>query len=187
MERATIDPFARPRNRPSGAVRPASIAGPVVRGDQRGRELGFPTANLVAGPGAVRDGVWAGIVMLGDGSAHVATVSVGRRVTFYGRDGIRLVEAHLLDFSGDLYGQRAEVRLHAKLRRQRRFPDADALIAQMRQDVADTRTWAAAGLCRDGERAAAGLSPWACPAGDQEAGRSSEPVSASSSRSATVG
>lgn len=61
MERATIDldPFLRPGNRPSGAVRPTSIAGPVVRGDQRGRELGFPTANLVAEPGAARDGVWA--------------------------------------------------------------------------------------------------------------------------------
>jgi FAD synthase len=97
----------------------------------------------------------AGTVTLGDGSACAATVSVGRRVTFYGRNGFRLVEAYLLDFSGDLYGQWVEVRLCSRLRLQRRFPDVDALIEQMRQDVEDTRAWAAALTLSDGAQTAA--------------------------------
>jgi FAD synthase len=83
-----------------------------------------PNARLSAG---VRATLIAGTVTLGDGSAYAATVSVGRRVTFYGRNGFRLVEAYLLDFSGDLYGQWVEVRLCSRLRPQRRFPDVDAL------------------------------------------------------------
>jgi FAD synthase len=112
MERATIDrdTFVRPNARPSAGVRATLIAGTVEHGDQRGRELGFPTVNLPIEEGIVGDGVWVGTVTLGDGSAYAATVSVGRRVTFYGRNGFRLVEAYLLDFSGDLYGQWADVR-----------------------------------------------------------------------------
>ena len=133
------------RNAPSGQQCATLIAGTVEHGDQRGRELGYPTANLPVAECVAGDGVWAGTVTLGDGSAYAAAVSVGRRATFYGRDGIRLVEAHLLDFDGDLYGQWVEVRLCSRLRLQRRFPDAGALVEQMRQDVADTRAWAAAG------------------------------------------
>jgi FAD synthase len=138
------DTLIRPGIRPSAGACAALIAGMVEHGDRRGRELGFPTANLPVGEGIAGDGVWAGTVTLADGPAYIATVSVGRRATFYGRHGIRLVEAYLLDFSGDLYGQRVEVRLYARLRPQRRFRDADALIVQMRQDVTDTRAWAAA-------------------------------------------
>ena len=112
-----------------------------------------PNARLSAG---VRATLIAGTVTLGDGSAYAATVSVGRRVTFYGRNGFRLVEAYLLDFSGDLYGQWVEARLCSRLRLQRRFPDVDALIEQMRQDVEDTRAWAATRILSDGAQTAAG-------------------------------
>lgn len=158
MERATIDrdTFVRPNARPSPGVRATLIAGTVEHGDQRGRELGFPTVNLPIEEGIVGDGVWLGTVTLGDGSAYAATVSVGRRVTFYGRNGLRLVEAYLLYFSGDLYGQWVEVRLCSRLRLQRRFPDVDALIEQMRQDVEDTRAWAATRALSDGAQTAAG-------------------------------
>ncbi|MFI6934738.1 riboflavin kinase [Streptomyces sp. NPDC050287] len=118
------------------------IEGPVEHGDRRGRELGFPTANLVLGDDeSVSDGVWAGLVRLPDGATYGAAVSVGRRATFYGRDGIRLLEAHLLDFSGDLYGQWLRVRLEHKIRPQRRFSDVEALVERMHQDIADTRLW----------------------------------------------
>jgi len=158
MERATIDrdTFVRPTARPSARARATLIVGTVEHGDQRGRELGFPTANLPIEEGIAGDGVWAGTVALTNGPTYAAAVSVGRRVTFYGRNGIRLVEAYLLDFSGDLYGQRVEVCLCSRLRLQRRFPDIDALIEQMRQDVEDTRAWAAARILSDGAHTAAG-------------------------------
>ncbi len=157
MERATIDrdTFVRLDARPAAGPPATLIAQTVEHGDQRGRELGFPTANLPIDEGIVGDGVWAGTVTLDNGLAYAATVSVGRRVTFYGRHGIRLVEAYLLDFSGDLYGQRIEVRLYVRLRLQRRFPDVGALVRQVRQDVADTRAWAATRVLSDGARAAA--------------------------------
>ena len=148
------DTLTRPGIRPPAGAPATLIAAAVEHGDRRGRELGFPTANLPVEEGIAVDGVWAGTVTLADGRAYVATVSVGRRATFYGRHGIRLVEAYLLDFCGDLYGQRVEVRLYSRLRPQRRFPDADALIEQMRQDVNDTRAWAAARTFSAGPRAA---------------------------------
>ncbi|MFT4264675.1 MAG: riboflavin kinase [Nocardioides sp.] len=134
--------FVRPNPRPLATGPVQLIEGPVEHGDQRGRELGFPTANLTLEDHGAGDGVWVGTVVLEDGSIYAATVSVGRRVTFYGRDGIRLLEAYLHDFDGDLYGQNIRVWLHSRLRLQRRFPDVDSLIEQMHQDVADTRTWA---------------------------------------------
>jgi len=115
------------------------IEGRVEQGDQRGRELGFHTANIVLGDESVSDGVWAGLVQLPDGDTYGAAVSVGRRPTFYGRNGIRLLEAHLLDFSGDLYGQWLRVRLDGRIRPQRRFCDVEALVKQMHKDIADVR------------------------------------------------
>lgn len=133
--------------RPGPSATDLVVAGVVVPGDQRGRELGFPTANVAlddphSGSDAVGDGVWLATVALPDGSIYPATVSIGRRVTFYGRDGIRLLEAFLLDFSGDLYGQRIEVWLHSRIRLQRRFKGVEELRVQIDADVADTRTWA---------------------------------------------
>ncbi|MFI7503173.1 riboflavin kinase [Streptomyces sp. NPDC049687] len=139
-------PFgARPRHRRSpdraAPTQAGLIQGPVEHGDRRGRELGFPTANLVLGDGSASDGVWAGLVQLPEGDTYGAAVSVGRRATFYGRDGVRLLEAHLLDFSGDLYGQWLRVGLCHRIRPQRRFSDGEALVKQMHQDIADVRLW----------------------------------------------
>lgn len=116
------------------------LTGVVVPGDQRGRQIGFPTANLVIAPGdpGVDDGVYAGTFTAGEIIAHPAAVSIGRRPTIYER-GVRLVEAHLLDFSGDLYGQVASIRLFEFLRPQHRFNDIPSLIRQLRKDVARTR------------------------------------------------
>jgi riboflavin kinase/FMN adenylyltransferase len=116
------------------------VRGIVGGGDRRGRELGYPTAN-VAVPAAVClpvDGVYAGWYRHPDGSRHPAAISLGRRPTFYDEDA-RLLEAHLLDFEGDLYGQVATVDFVAHLRGQVRFDDVGALIEQMGRDVAATR------------------------------------------------
>jgi riboflavin kinase/FMN adenylyltransferase len=121
--------------------RPHSVRGSVEHGDQRGRELGFPTAN-VAVPDRIclpADGVYAGTVVLPDGTEHVAAISLGRRPTFYDDRAMRLLEPYLLDFDGDLYDQQLEVRFRHRLRGQIRFEGVDALIAQMQTDVGETR------------------------------------------------
>jgi riboflavin kinase/FMN adenylyltransferase len=113
----------------------------VVRGDARGRELGFPTAN-VAVPTEIllpADGIYAGWYVGPDGARHAAAISLGRRPTFYEDAPSSLLEAHLLDFSGDLYGQPARVQFVARLRGELKFDDVDTLVAQIDQDVADTR------------------------------------------------
>src|SRR5690606_15677908 len=84
-----------------------TVAGIVASGDQRGRQLGFPTANIPLGADdQLADGVYAGWYLRPDGARHPAAVSVGRRASFYDA-GVRLLEAHLIDFDGDLYGERA--------------------------------------------------------------------------------
>ena len=121
-------------------VAPFLVTGVVERGDQRGRTLGMPTANVaVARHAAFPDeGVYAGVVTLADRSRHPAAVSIGRRPTFYA-EGFELCEAHLLDFDGDLYGQQIEVLLTHHIRGQVRFDGVDALIQQMRDDCAIAR------------------------------------------------
>jgi riboflavin kinase / FMN adenylyltransferase len=121
--------------------RPHEVRGPVVHGDGRGGpELGFPTANLqlsddIALPA---DGIYAGYFTRPDGTVHPAAVSVGRRPTFYapGTASV-LVEAYLLHFEGDLYGERSRVSFVRRLRDDRQFDSVDALIAQMGQDAAE--------------------------------------------------
>lgn len=114
--------------------RPPEVEGVVVRGDGRGRELGFPTANLDV-PGALLlppDGVFAGWAR-----DHRAAISIGTNPHF---DGVeRRVEAHLLDFDGDLYGQRLVVELWAPLREQRRFDSLEDLVAAIGDDVERVR------------------------------------------------
>lgn len=119
------------------AIVPFLIEGLVEKGDQRGRTLAMPTANVAIARTAAcpPEGVYAGNVVLEDGSRHPAAVSLGRRPTFYA-EGLELCEAHLLDFSGDLYGQQVVVELTHWIRGQLRFDDVDALIAQMREDCA---------------------------------------------------
>ncbi len=122
--------------------RPHEVRGLVVHGDGRGGpELGFPTANLAV-PDDIAlpaDAVYAGHYTRPDGSVHRAAISVGRRPTFY-EPGIApvLVEAYLLHFEGDLYGERARVTFAHRLRDEQRFDSIDALVAQMRADVAAT-------------------------------------------------
>lgn len=124
------------------------IRGPVVSGDHRGgSELGFPTANVdvPAGICIPATGIYAGWYERPDGTRWEAAVSVGGRPTFYGSDGALLVEAFLLDFSGDLYGEQARVSFDSRLRDQQAFESVDALIAQITRDVAAARTRLATG------------------------------------------
>lgn len=121
--------------------RPHQVRGIVSEGDRRGRELGFPTAN-VALPGAIAlpaDGVYAGWYQRPDGARRPAALSLGRRPTFYDEADLSLLEAYLLDFESDLYGEPARVEFVAHLRTQARFESVDDLIDQMDRDVAATR------------------------------------------------
>jgi riboflavin kinase / FMN adenylyltransferase len=118
--------------------RPHRLAGVVVRGDGRGRQLGFPTANLLCGRYAAvpADGVYAAWCHH-RGGRHPAAVSIGTNPTFAGRE--RRVEPHLLDFDGDLYGERVALDFATHLREMRRYDAVEPLVAQIHQDVADTR------------------------------------------------
>lgn len=119
------------------------VTGVVQHGDARGRLLGFPTANLAMETSAHLDGVWSGVVVTEDDGRHwPAAVSVGRRTTFYGRHGQRLLEAHLLDVEIDLYDRQISVHLVTRLRHQRRFRDVEDLVEQLAKDVEDVRKWA---------------------------------------------
>jgi riboflavin kinase/FMN adenylyltransferase len=114
---------------------PFLLEGTVVEGDGRGRELGFPTANIVPADDLVcpGHGVYAAFA---DGKP--AAVNVGVRPTFETGRGV-LVESHLIDWEGDLYSRTLRVAFIARLRGERRFPTVEDLIAQMRRDVAEAR------------------------------------------------
>jgi len=119
-------------------TRDFAIEGVVQRGDARGRELGYPTANLNLGDyQRPRYGIYAVRVTLEDGSEHPGVASLGVRPTFDPPQ--ELLEAHLFDFDGDLYGQRIEVALHAFIRDERKFDSVDALVAEMRNDEVEAR------------------------------------------------
>jgi riboflavin kinase/FMN adenylyltransferase len=125
--------------------RPFAVRGTVERGDQRGRTLGFPTANLTPENEVMpAHGVYAGHVRILDdgdppaGARFAAVSNVGKRPTFKADDP-PLVEAHLIDWSGDLYGRRIEVSFESRLRGEQRFPGPDALKAQIARDVAAAR------------------------------------------------
>lgn len=131
------------RNSRSTAAKGSSVVvrGEVVPGDQRGRTIGFPTANLLLpdhSP-ALTDGVYAGMAQLESGDVVPAAISVGRRSTFYGPEGQRLLEAHLLDFDREIYGEQIRLYVHVKLRDQARFDNVEALVAQVNTDVAAVR------------------------------------------------
>ena len=121
--------------------RPLRIDGEVVHGDKRGRELGFPTANLVPDPALAlpAHGVYACTVVLGDGAESVrAAVNVGVRPQFDTGRG-ELIEAYLIDWAGDLYGQTIRIEFERRLRGERRFESVDALVEQMGADVEAAR------------------------------------------------
>jgi riboflavin kinase/FMN adenylyltransferase len=115
-----------------------AIEGMVQDGDKRGRELGYPTANLVLGDyQRPRYGIYAVRATLDDGSEHPGVANLGIRPTFDPPQ--ELLETHLLDFDGDLYGRRMEVGLHAFIRPEQKFDSIDGLIAEMRRDEAAAR------------------------------------------------
>lgn len=117
--------------------RPHEVRGVVERGDQRGRELGYPTANVAVPPDILlpAPGIYAGWY----GGDRPAAISIGRRPTFYNGGGEVVLEAYLLDFTGDLYGQEARVSFVTRLRDEERYDSVDELLVQMGRDVEGTR------------------------------------------------
>lgn len=119
------------------------LRGTVIHGDARGRDLGFPTANLAFAyaPALPILGIYLGRVSVparGVGPHHPALVSIGVRPTFHD-EGFVLVEVYLLDWDGDLYDTTLDVELSHRLREERRFDSTESLIAQMRRDEVEAR------------------------------------------------
>lgn len=113
------------------------IQGEVEHGEKRGRELGYPTANISLDPGSsLAHGIYATTIKVGD-TVHASVASYGRRPTF--GDKPPLLEVFLFDFEGDLYGQEVEVAFHAYLRPELKFDGVEPLIAQMNEDSAQAR------------------------------------------------
>ncbi len=124
--------------------RPYQVTGEVVAGAQRGRSIGFPTANLAVPEGRLlpANGVYATWAHLDDdplmrGRRLPSVTNIGVRPSF--DNGQRTVEAHLLDFDGDLYGRPLTLLFAARLRPEQRFPNVDALVAQIGRDAAAAR------------------------------------------------
>jgi riboflavin kinase/FMN adenylyltransferase len=125
--------------------RPHRVEGPVVEGDKRGRELGYPTANLALGEDVAipADGVYAGWLVRADGDRLPAAVSIGTNPTFGGTT--RRVEAYVLDRDDlELYGERVGVELGDRLRDTLTFDGVEPLLAQMAKDVEQARALTAA-------------------------------------------
>lgn len=114
--------------------RPFSLQGPVVHGVERGKVMGFPTANIAVGPGMALPpfGVYVTRALV-DGVAHRSVTNIGRRPTF--GDGERTVEVHIMDFDGDVYGKEVRIDVLARLRGEVRFSDPQALADQIRKDL----------------------------------------------------
>ena len=122
---------------------PFTLTREVVHGDKRGRELGFPTANLLPADGYVTPGhgVYACRATTASGETHAAATNVGVRPMFVTGRG-ELIEAFLLDFDGDLYGQPLRLEFLKRLRGEKRFETVEALIEQMNRDVDEARALA---------------------------------------------
>ena len=125
------------------------VRGVVIGGDQRGRMIGFPTANVNIPTGMClpSDGVYAGIYRRPDGTEYSCAINLGRRPTFYANQDYSLLEAYLLDFAGDLYGEEAAVQFVAFLRSEKQFGGLDELKEQLVKDIENAR---AAVLARRG-------------------------------------
>ena len=118
-----------------------AVSGEVIMGDQRGRTIGFPTANISLSKDRAwpSDGVYAGWFERADGSSHPCAVNIGRRPTFHLHAECSLLEAHLIDFDADLYGELCTVSFVDFLRSERRFDGVESLVAQLKDDIAETR------------------------------------------------
>lgn len=115
------------------------VIGEVISGGRVGRELGFPTANIMIAPSLqVKDGVWAGTVTT-DGLTYPSVINIGYSPTVGERP--RRLEAHLLGFDGDLYGKTIEVRLLRFLRGEEKFTSLDALREQIERDKAGAEAY----------------------------------------------
>ncbi len=117
--------------------RPHEMRGPVVHGDQRGRTLGFPTANVAIGAEMLMpaDGIYAGqLERRSSGAVLPAAIYVGKRPTFYDDRAMTLLEVHVLGFSGDLYDEDVAVRFTHRIRPDARFASVEELTAQLRAD-----------------------------------------------------
>jgi len=119
------------------------LSGSVVGGEKRGRTMRVPTVNLnpksIQGRSVPADGVYVGAVRLEDESSHLAAISIGCQPSFAGTE--RVVEAHLLEFDRDLYGQAIKVGFGKWLRDQQRFPDQNRLRDQLQRDMNQVRFW----------------------------------------------
>jgi riboflavin kinase/FMN adenylyltransferase len=112
-----------------------SITAPVIEGDKLGRKIGFPTANLdTTGLALPPNGVYA-IHAIANGKTHRAVLNIGTRPTLGNPNPQLRVEAHLLDFSGELYGGELEIVFAEKLRDEQKFPSVDELKAQIARDI----------------------------------------------------
>jgi riboflavin kinase / FMN adenylyltransferase len=120
--------------------RPYRVSGKVGRGDQRGRRLGIPTANLDVWEQIVvpKTGVYACQAQF-NGQSYLAVTNVGQRPTIQGGDATIRIEAHLLDFTTDIYDQTLQLDFMQRLRDEQRFPSLDALVAQIHSDIAAAR------------------------------------------------
>ena len=118
------------------------LRGDVVHGDARGRTLGFPTANVAVAEGMClpADGIYACWFVRSDGVRMPAAVNLGRRPHFYDAQPFVLLEAFVLDFAGDLYGEPVRVQFVERLRAEAKFASLPALVTQMTADVARART-----------------------------------------------
>ena len=121
--------------------RPYAIRGVVIEGDRRGVTVGFPTANIPVSTDRAwpADGVYAGWFTDTDGTRYGCAINIGRRPTFFEHAEHSMMEAHLLDFDGDLYGHEVQVEFLRFLRSERRFSGIDALAAQLKKDVENAR------------------------------------------------
>jgi len=121
--------------------RPFSITGPVIHGDRRGHTINIPTANIQIPADKIMPafGIYACRAWV-NGQPHLAATSIGVRPTFYGDNlPTPTVEAHLLDFNQDLYGQAVKLEFIKYLRPEQKYDSVDALLEQIRKDIAQTR------------------------------------------------
>jgi len=107
------------------------IKGVVIKNKQRGRKLGFPTANIASPPDEVPDGIFIGYTII-DGKKHKSLIFIGRAETFGETE--RFAESHILDFNEDIYGKEVTLQGIKKLRDSRKFYDVKEMLDQMKED-----------------------------------------------------